>query len=79
MSAKMPINPRKQPTPAQLKRAELADMVFALHSDLNKILSKAAFDLIEGDNVEIALNHMLAQTAPAIENAVTRIREKGKL
>lgn len=72
-------NPRLKPTPEQMKRAELADMVFALHSDLNKILSRTAFELIEGANVEIAINHMLAQIRPVVENAAVRIREKGKL
>jgi hypothetical protein len=50
-----PIDSRIRPTPEQWKRAKVADRLFELHAELNKLIGGIALQIIDGADVEAAL------------------------
>lgn len=47
----LPIDTKVKPTPEQMKRAAVADRLFQAHNEINKIISAAAFQIIEGGTI----------------------------
>lgn len=72
---------RARPTAEQFRRAKIADRLFGLHNDINKLLGGIAMAIIDGADAEAAVTilrrNLSAITTAALDNCDEIRRQEG--
>lgn len=75
----LPIDPKLRPTEEQMMRAEIADLLFLCHSDINVAIGHAALDIADCAPIPAALALMEEKVKHALQGAIELAYRKAGL